>query len=181
MAADVEGEVAPTEQGHGPFRNLVRTSEPAGEGEYVPRPAATTVCRAAPALIGLVVLALIAGVIVLAVRYLTTDDAACADPPTPPERAEQEAFVTTHLHDARNFDWVVADCDEHGEASVDFTTRHTGRAASQAFLDDPACKASVEPDASPGDVTCAAENVTVSIYLHDTGAIDTNGTLFLDC
>ena len=125
-----------------------------------------------------VVLAALVGVLVLLGRYVL-EDPTCAKPPTQQERTQQEAFVRTHLPDARDFEWTVMDCDDNGQASVDFTTRQRGSAASKAFLSDPACRASVEPDASPGDVTCTSGDFEVSIYLEDKGAIDTYGELAL--
>ncbi len=69
------------------------------------------------------------------------------------------------------------DCDDNGQVVLDFTTRQAGDAASQAFLRDPVCHPSTEPDASSGDANCRVGKLEVSIYLEDTGAADTNGEL----
>lgn len=140
--------------------------------------AATATRRLTVTLIIAAVLAVTAGGIMLG-RYIL-DDPMCARPPTPPRRVQLQAFVTAHLPDARNFDWTVSDCDENGQAYLDFTTRSTGHAASKAFLADPACATSREPDAEAGDVTCSANTTQISIYLEDTGAIDTDVELAID-
>ncbi|WP_091186063.1 hypothetical protein [Microlunatus flavus] len=131
-------------------------------------------------LVALLVIGLaIAGVVVILVRDVS-QTYRCADPPSTQQRAEQEAFVSAHLPDASDFEWTVADCDDQGQASLTFTTRQRGTTATRAFLQDGACRASREPDASLGDVTCMSYGVTVFIYLEDHGAIDTYGELSPD-
>lgn len=104
----------------------------------------------------------------------------CADPPSPQQRADQEAFVTAHLPDARDFEWAIADCDDQGQASLSFTTRQRGTTATRAFLRDEGCRASEGPDTNWGDVTCMSNGLSVFIYLEDNGSVDTHGELSPD-
>jgi len=129
--------------------------------------------------ITVVALAVLVGGLVV-VGYMLLANPFCAQPPTQQERSQQEAFVLAHLPDARGFEWTVADCDDNGQASVDFTTRQRGSSASKVLLSDQACKASTEPDASPGDVTCTSGNLEVSVYIEDKGAIDTHAELAIN-
>ena len=123
-----------------------------------------------------VIVALLVTAIVLLGRWFLSDPT-CGSPPTQPVRTQQEVFVKAHLTDARDFEWTIMDCDDNGQVVLDFTTRQTGKAASEAFLKDSVCRPSIEPDASTGDVECRTGKVEVSIYLEDKGAIDTDGEL----
>ena len=123
-----------------------------------------------------IVLVAVAGVSLVVARDVS-HEFHCANPPTPQQRTEQESFVTAHLPDARDFKWTVMDCDDQGQAYLDFSSRRRGTDVSHAFLQDPTCRASAQPDASAGDVTCVSGGVAVSISFEDHGAIDTHGQL----
>ena len=132
--------------------------------------------RTSRVLVVVVVLALLGTAVVLLGRWFWSD-ATCQTPPSQQTRAEQEAFVSTHLPDAGDFRWTVMDCDDEGQVVLEFTTPETGDAASRAFVRDPACRSSTEPDAASGDVACRVGTLEVEIYLVDTGAAVTDGEL----
>lgn len=127
-------------------------------------------------LISVVIVALLVTAAVLCGRWFLSDTT-CGSPPTQQVRSQQEGFVKAHLPDAGQFEWTVMDCDDNGQIVLNFTTRTTGKAANAAFLRDPACRPSNEPDASAGDVDCQTGAVEVFIFLEDKGAIDTEGQL----
>jgi hypothetical protein len=102
----------------------------------------------------------------------------CASPPGEREKARQESFVRAHVADARHLEWTVMDCDDQGQAYLDFMTTLTPRAAGEAFRKDAACSRSTEPDAEPDDVTCTSNGVRVSIYFEPREDTQTDGELY---
>lgn len=141
----------------------------------MPAPRTRTRRRVRALAVALVVALLVGAGLLLAERAL--EGTGCASPPTPQEREEQESFVRAHLGDARDFEWTVMDCDDLGQAYLDFTTRQRGSAASASFLQDPACSPSTEPAASSGDVVCTSGGTVVDLSFEDHGAIETDGEL----
>lgn len=132
--------------------------------------------RARRVLVVVVVVAALGAAATLLGRWFLSD-ATCQTSLTEKTRSEQEAFVSAHLSDARDFAWRVMDCDDDGQVVLQFTTRQAGHLATQAFLLDPACHPSTEADAAPGDVGCRVGRLEVAVYLEDTGAASTAGEL----
>ncbi len=128
-------------------------------------------------LIVIVALVLVLGGLIFG--WFVLENPSCAKPPTPQERSQQESFVIAHLPDAGDFECTVMDCDENGQAYLSFDTSLTRAASSAAFLRDPACRASTEADASPGDPTCRSGNTNVTIYL-TKDVLHADGELYLD-
>jgi hypothetical protein len=97
-------------------------------------------------------------------------------PPTQEEKELLEAFLRSHIKDARALEWTVADCDDNGDASLDFETRMTPKMATASFLADDNCSPFTGPGATDGDVTCTTAAGSVSIFLASATAI-TRGEL----
>lgn len=72
--------------------------------------------------------------------------------------------MKTHVSDARDFVWSVADCDDQGEAFLSFRTELAATVVSQSFLADPACSPSDADDAAENEVMCKAGAATSYLY-----------------
>lgn len=88
----------------------------------------------------------------------------CSEPPSQSERARQQAFVLSHVSDARAFKWETLDCDDEGISTLTFTTALPAARALESFRVDPGCSEAEWPQT----VTCSSGAVPVDISLMTT-------------
>lgn len=123
------------------------------------------------------ILMLLAGLVGLVV-LLPMVAFGCSSPSDAELRA-QEAFVRTHVSDARDFESGVLDCDDHGDGFVTFTTDLSPTAAGNALLRDAACRATPEDDGGAASLTCAYGDIEVRVFFEHNDSGGTDGQLIL--
>lgn len=131
------------------------------------------------AVLAIVAVLIVSGIVLVGYRIMTDPDEPPCSPPSQQEQRGYEVFVHSHLEDAEDLEWHVADCDDKGEAELKFTTARTPAAARDAFLNDPACLPTTGPDATEYDVTCNSSAPEVSIWFEDTTGPTTTGMLWV--
>ena len=122
-------------------------------------------------------LLLLAGVALAANRFI--DSVFDCSPPSQHDMQVQEAFLRSHVTDARGLEWTVADCDDQGEAWLEFSTALTPAAARDAFLTDPSCSPDLGPDADDQGVNCTSGDAEIYVFFEATSVAATSGELTL--
>ena len=115
---------------------------------------------------------------VTALHRLTGSMPSCS-PPTETEKQAQEVFLHSHVDDAADLEWTVADCDDNGDAWLQFGTALPPHAAREAFLTDSACSPYQGLDAGAEDVTCTSGDATIIVFLTPASSGTTQGELAL--
>lgn len=121
-----------------------------------------------------VVVLVVAGVAVV----LGSNAISCASPSLEALKA-QEAFVLTHVVDARDVESGTADCDDNGDGYVNFTTDLTPAGARDAFLADPSCSPYADEGVDQIAVKCRSGRSTVFVFFTATRDGPTEGALNL--
>ena len=101
----------------------------------------------------------------------------CVTPsePTAEEKRTQEDLVHARLHDARDLEWTVMDCDDDGEVFLRFATSQAPATARDAFYGRGCTYHTVEEN---NDIACVQDGTEVVIFFEQVEN-ETQGELVL--
>lgn len=129
------------------------------------------------AVLAIVAVIIVSGIVLGGFRIMANPDKPSCSPPNREEQKVQEAFLLSHVGDAQDLDWYIADCDDDGVATLEFTTARPPAAARDAFLTDTSCSPTTGPNAGEYNVTCSSGAAEVSILFEDTTVARASGML----